>query len=713
MLTRTTSCSAALAAVMAVALSAPSIAGEFVQTAGPSAGDVRVLGAHGNEAWAATLYELFISSDSGATWTPGGDGIPSSVFLEQIVATDTAVYARSRSELFRSTDGGATFTAVPLGMSNIVQIELMPRGSELIVSAVRSQSPDALLRVSADGSTVDALPLPGDPVNATFASSDALVVVINNALFRSTDDGTNWQPTGEDLPADLFVRFVANDNVMILRASFANRFFRSTDSGLTWNEITPGFPLALFASPLDVVEHNSTLFASFHDNNELSIYRSTDDGLTWQPAAGADLPALVVQNSAIVPMAAAGDTVLLGFGLFGHGVYRSTDAADTWAEANNGFVATAIHAAGRVGNVLLAAAGFGSRNYRSDDFGNVWTDLDGLGPVVSYYAFDADTVLAGTFGSGAFRSIDAGQTWSPINTGLPDYVPLDGGQYEPINDMVMHNGYVFAGTGGAREFIGGDDHCGCTGTTSGDGVYRTGNGGASWQRVSNGLPINTFAYGEAILRPIDALLSVNGALLAATPAHGVYRSTNDGVNWSSTTGAPGGTDMVLFNGDVYLADGAGGLYRSTDGGQSWSIVSTDLPAGFAFRNLHVHDGTLYAASGFTQYSPSPGIYESSNAANWQPASAALAGLPVTSMTSLGDDLFVGTIGRGVWVMPGAVATPEDLNGDGSVDVFDLFQLLGAWGACPQPCPPQCIEDINGDCAVDVFDLFDLLSAWGG
>jgi hypothetical protein len=50
--------------------------------------------------------------------------------------------------------------------------------------------------------------------------------------------------------------------------------------------------------------------------------------------------------------------------------------------------------------------------------------------------------------------------------------------------------------------------------------------------------------------------------------------------------------------------------------------------------------------------------------------------------------------------------PADVNGDGSVDVLDLLQLLAAWGNSGGP------EDINGDGIVDVLDLLALLSAWG-
>lgn len=52
----------------------------------------------------------------------------------------------------------------------------------------------------------------------------------------------------------------------------------------------------------------------------------------------------------------------------------------------------------------------------------------------------------------------------------------------------------------------------------------------------------------------------------------------------------------------------------------------------------------------------------------------------------------------------------DLNGSGSVDVFDLLILLGEWGMCP--VEGDCSADLNGSGAVDVFDLLILLANWG-
>lgn len=52
--------------------------------------------------------------------------------------------------------------------------------------------------------------------------------------------------------------------------------------------------------------------------------------------------------------------------------------------------------------------------------------------------------------------------------------------------------------------------------------------------------------------------------------------------------------------------------------------------------------------------------------------------------------------------------PADLNGDDTVNVTDLLEMLTAWG----PNPGHA-ADLNGDDVVNVLDLLELLAAWGG
>jgi hypothetical protein len=52
----------------------------------------------------------------------------------------------------------------------------------------------------------------------------------------------------------------------------------------------------------------------------------------------------------------------------------------------------------------------------------------------------------------------------------------------------------------------------------------------------------------------------------------------------------------------------------------------------------------------------------------------------------------------------------DINGDGSVDVNDFLQMLGAWGACPDP-PEPCPADLDNDGSVGITDFLILLANW--
>jgi len=54
----------------------------------------------------------------------------------------------------------------------------------------------------------------------------------------------------------------------------------------------------------------------------------------------------------------------------------------------------------------------------------------------------------------------------------------------------------------------------------------------------------------------------------------------------------------------------------------------------------------------------------------------------------------------------------DINYDNMVNVQDLLAVIGAWGTCPQPCPPACTGDTNADCTVNVQDLLAVITTWG-
>jgi len=69
-------------------------------------------------------------------------------------------------------------------------------------------------------------------------------------------------------------------------------------------------------------------------------------------------------------------------------------------------------------------------------------------------------------------------------------------------------------------------------------------------------------------------------------------------------------------------------------------------------------------------------------------------------------------GQECWIdcLEGDVVTAPngDANGDGSVNVQDLLELLTQWGQCSG----SCSADFNGDQSVNVMDLLIMLENWG-
>jgi predicted Zn-dependent protease len=58
--------------------------------------------------------------------------------------------------------------------------------------------------------------------------------------------------------------------------------------------------------------------------------------------------------------------------------------------------------------------------------------------------------------------------------------------------------------------------------------------------------------------------------------------------------------------------------------------------------------------------------------------------------------------------------PADIDGNGSVNIDDLFAVIAAWGPCPAP-PTTCPADVspaNGNGQVNIDDLFAIINAWG-
>jgi len=219
-------------------------------------------------------------------------------------------------------------------------------------------------------------------------------------------------------------------------------------------------------------------------------------------------------------------------------------------------------------------------------FRNVGPQVSG-GRLGAVAGTDADSSLyyAGAAGGGVWKTTNAGQSWLPVFD-KQDVQSIGAIAIDPSNVNVL---WVGTGEGAPRNDV-----------IQGDGVYRSGDGGKSWQRA---LALHDALVARILVDPSDSktvLVGVLGDPFADSVDRGVYRTTDGGKTWKktlyltprtgvsdmdATAGAPGVVYAGMWD---YRRTGwssnsggpNGGLYRSNDFGASWERVrGTGLPSG--------------------------------------------------------------------------------------------------------------------------------------
>jgi hypothetical protein len=191
-----------------------------------------------------------------------------------------------------------------------------------------------------------------------------------------------------------------------------------------------------------------------------------------------------------------------------------------------------------------------------------------------------DAIYVATATGGVWHSVDAGKTFTSV---WPDDLTQTIGALAIAPDGTLYAGTGEAGPGGGSL------------TYGGTGVYRSRDGGATWQNV--GLE-STERIGRVVVDPSDPKriwVAANGPLYSEGGDRGLYLSTDGGDTWTLTlagaNATTGAVDVALDPDDsqtVFVAmwdrmrkpdsrdytGGGSALYRSTDGGGSWTNIGT-------------------------------------------------------------------------------------------------------------------------------------------
>ncbi len=262
------------------------------------------------------------------------------------------------------------------------------------------------------------------------------------------------------------------------------------------------------------------------------VFKTNDNGVTFQPIFDKQ-PMLSIGAVAVAP--SDSDVVWVGTGEandrnssgWGDGVYRSTDAGDTWQNVglNESRTIARIVVDPKKPEVAYVAA-----------MGNLWKDGGERG---------------------LFKTTDGGKTWKLVlHAESPHDAHTGGGDVaiDPANSQIVY-AVLYARQRTPWSFTSGPN---VTGSEDVGGIFKSTDGGGTWKKLSGGLPGQTGRIGLAVS-------ASNPKVVMA-----VVQSYEGGV---------GALDD--------LRSKSGGVFRSEDGGETWTRMSAMDPRPFYFSQIRI------------------------------------------------------------------------------------------------------------------------------
>lgn len=211
----------------------------------------------------------------------------------------------------------------------------------------------------------------------------------------------------------------------------------------------------------------------------------------------------------------------------------------------------------------------------------------GRSVAVAGHPTDKMTFYMGTTGGGVWKTIDGGESWKNVSDSFFKMGSVGAVEVSKSNPNVV--------------YVGMGEHTLRGNASSGDGVYKSSDGGKTWLNI--GLK-NTQHIGRIIIHPTNpdiVYVAAIGHAFGANEDRGVYRTKDGGKTWqkvlykSPDVGAidltmdPTNPDVIYastfefrrFEWGVRSSGPGAGIHKTTDGGDTWKDITLNpgLPPG--------------------------------------------------------------------------------------------------------------------------------------
>ncbi|MCG9132344.1 sigma-70 family RNA polymerase sigma factor [Candidatus Poribacteria bacterium] len=526
-------------------------------------------------------------------WTPVDINIPNDVFRVPIAEHADTLYMVSTDELLASTDDGETWNA----------LGTRPEGdpAELIVigAADRHSAP---------------------------ARVTMYLALLNRGVFRSTDAGKHWTPANSGLTSRKIYKL----------AAIGNTVFAGTDKGLYrlrlnadgWEQLQVDatraiYDLVAFEDNLYVgTGHKVTAHMRFDPSRAGRVFKSNNLGISWTEITPKDENGLFMVTS-VMPIAVKGETILVRGDRFR--LLRSTDAGITWTDLGAAPNTYAYLAADE--NTFYKTGIYGL--YRTTDAGESWHHfMEGIvGTGVQDLVVFNDRFYVQT-GNDIVESDDNGKSWTRVQVEAPKRVShsesinlMNKGDLDDHSKFVVVDNLIYT-------IVPEPDNLRISYLSAGNNTFVPVQGVPIFGEKN----LSTAVWGEIAAaqglhfsgdRKKDRQLLTELRMIEEHASVGAF-AVSDGTfyveykrklfkwqlgdpEWKNTglidtgphakDGSKNGFKLAISAETVYVGKRDGRLFQSLDAGESWRDITPSLPLRFTqFNEIVFVDSTAYVAT---------------------------------------------------------------------------------------------------------------------